>query len=773
MHEFRPNSYIGTSLLRREDLRLVRGRGEFVGDISLPGMLHAAILRSAFPHGKITRLDVTRACAMAGVHTVIRASDIGRATPRIPMRQERLESLARFEQPVLAEERVRYVGEPVAIVVADSRALAEDALELIEFSVEPAPVSTGLPRERTSFEAVREQLGNDIALTLYGRLGDADAALKKAHYVRSETFKVQRHSAMPMETRGLVASLDEDGSLSVYGAVKVPFWNRKLLAAQLGLPLEKIRMHEIDVGGGFGVRGEFYPEDFLIPFAAMHVGRPVKWIEDRREHFVSTNHAREMECELAIACDENGHVVGLRGEAWCDVGAYLRTNAMTQPRNVAQVISGPYNVPNIDMTAVLLMSNKAPAGTYRGPGRFEADFFRERLFDMAAADLGIDRVEFRRKNLITGGQMPYLLPTIQPYNSTTECDSGDYVTPFDRCLKEIRWNERQTVVGAPDEQGHYLGLGIGCYIESGASGPRENVRIILEVDETFTVYTGSSGVGQGIETTMAQIAADSLEVPVEKINTIRHGSTDYLEEGFGTYGSRSIVMGGSALVDAATNLRRVIREAAASHFEISADEVKLSGTRLVVKGVEHAVADVVRLPLSATGTYASEKRTYSYGTHAAYVQVDIESGQVKLLDYVAVDDIGRAINPDTLNGQTLGGIVQGLGGAMLESLDYDEDGQCLTGTFADYLQPSATDFPNIRNIGLEICPSPNNPLGAKGGGEGGIIPVGGVMANAVASALSRVNAQPKELPLTPWYVWEMAQGLASGLGDDKLREERA
>ncbi len=753
--ERRPNSYIGASLPRREDMRLLRGKGQFVDDLELPGMLHALILRSPHAHGRLIRLDTEPARRLPGVHSVIVAADIGPALPRIPMRQEALDELRQFEQPVLADGKVRYVGEPVAVLLADSRAVAEDAAELIGIEIEPIQPVTGMtgagPRDVPLFAECQD----NVAMTLRGFMGEADAAFASAPYVRTENFRVQRHSAFPLETRGLLAHHDRtSGHLTVYGAAKVPFAIRAVLARQLAMPVDAITMVENDVGGGFGVRGEFYPEDFLIPFAAIHSGRPVKWTEDRLEAFLATNHAREMECELSIACRRDGVLLGLRGTAKCDLGAYMRTNAITQPRNVVQVISGPYRVPHIDVRALLLMTNKTPAGTYRGPGRFEADFFRERLLDLAASDLGIDRLEMRRRNLVTSAEMPYQLPRVSPYNTGTECDSGDYPVTFERCLDAIGWADKAPLQGCLVD-GRYHGLGIGCYIESGASGPRENVKLSLESDGTITLRTGSCGVGQGIETVMAQIAADALELPIERINPVLHGSTTHLEQGYGTYGSRTVVMGGSAIVDAAGKLQVAIRTAAAQSLGCRAEEIRISPDRIEGVTGTKSWSEVGAFGLSAEGSYGSEKRTYSYGAHAAHVAVDPGTGRVEVLDYVGVEDIGRAINPATLKGQTVGAIVQGLGGVLLEELHYGADGQILVGSFADYLLPTAGDFPAIKTTTLELHPSPNNPIGAKGGGEGGMIPVAGVIANAVASALSGFRAKPNELPLTPERIWRM------------------
>src|SRR5438067_5644683 len=547
--------------------------------------------------------------------------------------------------------------------------------------------------------------------------GDALAA--RAPYSRRERFAVQRHSAVCLEPRGLLARwYGARTKLTVSGAAKVPFSTRRTLAKNMDLPEECIDMLEPDVGGGFGVRGEFYPEDFLIPFAARRLGQPVKWTEDRRENLMASNHSREMQAELEIRCERDGHVVALRGQVWVDVGAYFRANGTIPPRNVAQFLSGPYRVPSIHVESYAHLTNKTPIGTYRGPGRFEADFFRERLFDMAARDLGIDPVEFRRRNLPRPDELPYPLAIVRPPEKQEELDTGDYAAALERCLTEFGWQEKAKLNGKLID-GRYHGSAVACFIEGGAAGPRENARIELDNEGGATVYVGSANVGQGLETVCAQIAAEALGLPIEKIRVL-HGSTTLLKEGFGAFHSRSVVMGGSAILDAARKLRD-------------------TGAR------------------SAEGTFAGHKHTYAYGAAAAQVAVDARTGHVQVLEYVMVEDLGRVINPLTATGQAIGAVVQGLGGTLLEHLQYDEQGQFLTASLADYLLPGADDFPNIRAIITGNSPSPNNPLGAKGGGEGGIVPVAGVVANAVAAALAPLKVEPRELPLSPPRLWEMIQ----------------
>jgi aerobic carbon-monoxide dehydrogenase large subunit len=756
------NAFIGSPTERLEDLRFLRGRGEYVDDLTRSGLLHAAILRSAHAHGRIRAIETSGARGMPGVHSVITAADLGLKIPCVPMRLQPLPEFEPFAQPVIAHDKVRYVGEALAVVVAESAALAEDALAEIKVDIEPLPPVADRHASAQNASLLFEETGSNLALKFHAVLGDAAAAFRAADYVRRESFRVQRHMAMPMETRGLLAEWDAARArLSVNGAAKVLFFNRRTLAKQMGLAEDAIDMVENDVGGGFGARGEFYPEDFLIPFAARHTGRPVKWIEDRREQLVTVNHAREQECDIEIACARDGTVLGLRGHAYSDVGAYMRTNGAISARNVAQFMSGPYRIPNIDIDVALQLTNKTPVGTYRGPGRFETDFFRERLLDMTAHDLGLDRIELRRRNLVSKAEMPYTIATITPYESKDAFDSGDYQVTLARCLDEFGWAEKAKLSGKLID-GRYHGLALGCFVEGGAAGPKESARLVLETDGTFRVYVGSSAVGQGLETVFAQIAADALEIPMERIRGVFHGSTSCVSDGYGAYHSRSVVMGGSAILAAAAGLREAIRATAARRLQCAPSEVTLLDDRATASaGQSVPLAGLAEAPISFEGSFLNKRHTYAYGTHAAQVAVDPKLGHVTLIDYLAVEDCGRIINPLTLRGQVIGALVQGLGGAFLENLIYDDDGQFLTGSLADYLVPTASDFPNLRAVVLESNPSPINPLGAKGAGEGGIIPVGGVIANAVANALATFGVEPRELPLTPARVWHLlrdAQG---------------
>jgi carbon-monoxide dehydrogenase large subunit len=750
------NSYVGSAVERREDLRFVRGRGQYIDDLSPDGLLHAVILRSSVTHGRIRSIDAAAALEIAGVHAVITARDMPGGPPRIAMRLQPLPEFKPFEQCVIADAEVRYVGEPIAVVLATSTAVGEDALDRIVVDIEPLPVVFDCETSAKGDRLLFAEQGTNCAMTFTAECGDADAAFKAAPYVRREKFRTGRHYGLTMEPRGVMAEwAAATGRLTVSGAAKVPFFNRRILAKLMGLPEDAIAMVENDVGGGFGARGEFYPEDFLIPFAARHVGRPVKWIEDRRENLMAMNHARQAQVDVEIACTRDGTILALRGHADVDMGAYMRTNGAVAARNIAQFMAGPYRIGNIKLKSSLWMTNKTPVGTYRGPGRFETDFFRERLLDMVAKDLRLDRVELRRRNLIPASAMPYRIATITPFPSTDEIDSGDYRVALDRCLEEFGWADKAKLQGKLID-GRYHGLAVGCFIEGGAAGPKETARLEINPDGAVAVFIGSSAVGQGVETVFAQIAADALEIPMDRISGVHHGSTAYVSDGYGAYHSRSVVMGGSALLDATKNLCDLIRATAAKRFECTPSEIEVSADRITGPGAISATfADFAGL--NAEGIFLNKKHTYTYGTHAAHVTVDPRIGQVEIVDYVTVVDCGRIINPMTVRGQVIGSLVQGLGGALLEDLRYDEDGQLLTGSLADYLLPTAGDFPKLRAIVTDAFPSPINPLGAKGAGEGGIISAGGIMANAVANALSTFGAEPRELPLTPQRIWEMVE----------------
>ena len=555
---------VGRPLTRREDARLLTGRGRYIGDIARDGMLHAAVLRSPRPHGRIRRIDTTKAAALPGVVGVFTAADLADFLKPIWPRIGALPGFENFLQLPIATDEVRYVGEPIAVVAAENPYIAEDALALISVEIDELPAILTWADAQNSSTLVHARAGTNIAQIAVGR-GDADAAFRSAPYVRRERFSVQRHSAIPLETRGLLAVWDNARQhMELIGATKIPFFNRSLLATMLDLPESSVDLKVVDVGGGFGVRGEFYPEDFLVPFMAKTLGRPVKWIEDRREHMMATNHSREVTCDLAIACNRDGTIRGLRADVMVDIGAYARGTGGTVPTRCAQFLPGPYRIENFACNVNAYVSNKTPAGTYRGPGRVEANFFRERLIDMAAADLEIDPAEFRRRNLVTAQEMPYGIGRLVSYEAPAQYDSGDYRALFERALQEIGWHDKQAMQGR-EIDGWYHGLGLACFVESGAGGTKENARIRLAPDGTLDVYVGSASSGQGHETVLAQVCADTLGVGLDQIR-ITCASTDELADGFGTWHSRTAVMAGNAVLKTARDFIEQARTLASDYL---------------------------------------------------------------------------------------------------------------------------------------------------------------------------------------------------------------
>jgi carbon-monoxide dehydrogenase large subunit len=762
------NLYVGQPLERSEDARLLQGQGSFVDDIVRPEMLHAAILRSDVPHGRIRTIEVSDASRIPGVVAIVTGRDLGPLAP-IPIRLAPIEGFDRFLQPPIAIDKVRYVGEPIAVVIAQTRYIAEDALDAIAVEIEAlGPVldrETAHGAKSLLFEANETNVAAHYTVSM----GDAEGAFATADYTRRERFRCHRHTAAPMETRGMVAEWNAAaGHMDVWGSTKVPWFNRRALAAMLDVREDAIDMHEADVGGGFGVRGEFYPEDVLIPLVARRLGRPVKWIEDRREHLLSTNHSREIECELEIACRRDGTLLGMRGQVFGDMGAYIRTNGGVVPAKAAQFLPGPYRIPNMEFGVEFFVTNKTPTATYRAPGRFESNFFRERLFDMAAADLGVDPVDFRRKNLITEAELPYSLGRLVPYETETHYDTGDYPLAFERALVEIGYEGLRELQGR-EVDGRRHGIGLACFVESSGAGPKEFARLALTEGGGIDVFVGCTSLGQGHETVFAQIAADALGLPYDVFRVFR-GSTVHLPEGFGTYHSRAVVMGGSAILAAAETFVAELCGFAATLLGRDPQEVAWrDGTLAAGDGapsvsLETLAAEAARQGkiLEASGSFSNTVRTYTYGTHAAHVAVDPATGRVEILDFVSVEDIGRAVNPALVHEQAIGGIVQGLGGAFLDEIIYSDEGQPLTVSFADYLLPTASDFPNVRSVTLELKRSPSNPLGVKGAGEGGIVAVAGAVANAVAAALAPLGVNVTELPLSPPKIWALIHEGSAG-----------
>lgn len=758
------HGYVGTPIKRREDIRFITGRATYVDDIKLPHMLHAAILRSPRAHARISSIDTSKALALPGVVKVFTFQDLGELAVPVPIRMYQLPGLERYLQPLLAQNKVRYVGEPVALAVAESRYLAEDALDAIDVEYEDLPAIVDVYEALKNKVLIHEEAGTNLAAVHKFSIGDVDRAFQEAEYTRREEFRVHRFTGNPMETRGFVACFDRGKEeLTVWGVTKLPHLNRQTIAAFLKLPERKLHFIENDIGGGFGIRGELYPEDFLIPFAALELGQPVKWIEDRREHLVAANHSRENRCELEVAARRDGTILAFRAIFYGDMGAYVRTHGGLVPCSTAALLTGPYRIPNYQANISLVMTNKTGLGTFRAPGRYESCFYRERMFDLMAKDLGIDPVELRFKNLIRPEEIPYEVGVTRPGSSPTILDSGDYPSALKRGLDEFAYETLKPLQGRC-VNGKYYGTGVACFVKNtGGLEPYEGARIVIGDRNDVAVYLSISVLGQGHETAMAQICADALGVPMDWI-TVVHGNTDVTPFGWGTFASRGTVMCGSAVHLTARKLKQKLLRATGEQLGCDADTLDLREGKVyrinteappvdlndIVHKVRHSGTLNQGLPeLEETAYFHSNQMTYSYGAHLARVAVDAETGMMEVVKYLVVEDVGRCINPLLVHGQTVGSAVQGIGGTLLEELIYDENGQLLTGSFMDYLLPTSTDVPDIGSVILEEAPSPLNPLGVKGAGEGGIVGTGAALANALSHALVDFGVQVKSLPLTP------------------------
>ena len=755
---------IGAPIKRKEDVRLLTGRGKYAADVRLPGLLHAAVLRSPYPHARIAAVRGAAARAVPGVAAVITADDLGTA-PRIPVRlgQRAGAGPNACLQPPLATGVVRYVGEPVAFVVAASRYLAEDALELVEIDWEPLPVVADARRATDpSAPILHAAIGSNIVERLVTRAGDPAGAMAGAERRLSERLAVQRHTGVPMETRGLTAAYDPgSGVITLWGVAKVPHFNRRVLADLLGHPEHLIHFIELEVGGGFGVRGEFYPEDFIVPWAAVRLGRPVQWIEDRREHLIAANHSRQQYHDAEIGVRRDGTIVALRDRFMADLGAYIRTHGVVVPELTIALLPGPYRIKHYECEALCVLTNKTPTGTYRGPGRYEGTFVRERLIDRVAAELGLDPADVRRRNFIDAGEMPYEVGGAS-LGQRTVYDCGDYRSAFEQALAAMDYPAMRAEQAQARARGRYLGIGLGCVLEKAGLGPWEYARVEVDGSGTVVVYSGVAAVGQGIETTLAQVVAEELALDAADV-TVVHGDSARVPFGIGGFASRGAAVALPAALEAARKVREKIFRVAASLLEAHAGDLVLDAGTVHVKGLPERSVTLRQLAraavpgppgmepgLHAAHFFEAPKMTYPYGTHVAAVEVDPATGRVTLRKYVVTYDVGRAINPMIVDGQITGGLAQGLGGAIFEELVYDEQGQPLVTTFMDYLVPTAMDMPEETIVKiLEETPTPLNPLGVKGVGEGGSSGAGAAIANGVADALAPLGVAITELPLSP------------------------
>ncbi len=778
--------WIGSPIKRVEDPRFLTGEAIFSGDISLPRMVHAAFLRSPYAHAKIVSIDTSRAKQMPGVVTVITAHD-EQFKPLIDLLPP-LEGLQRTPQPLLAKEKVRFVGEAIAVVVAEDRYLAEDAVGELEASVEYEILQAHVDAEKAMDDVENllfPELGSNVFYRKKDRVGEVDGAFDSADLVVKRTYHTNRVSAAPMEGRACVAKYDKAyGQLTLWLSTQSPHVDRNLLAQSLDISENKVRVIAPDVGGGFGQKQPTYPEELVIAAMARRLGRPVKWVEDRREHLLSSAHAKEQTIYIEGAFKKDGTLLALRAQCIGDSGGYSLnpTSGLIEPSFSATGIPGVYRLRNYEYEIVGVLTNKTPIGPYRGVGWTAGNTAREGLLDAAARELEIDPIQLRLKNMIQADEFPYDNCIHQLY------DSGSYVESLNKAAELAGYDDFRKEQAEARKQGQYLGVGVCCFVEPSAFGSQvaaqmgwplpshDNASVSMDPSGKVIVSTGLLSHGQGHETSLAQVAADTLGIDVKDI-VVQRGDTDNAPWGMGTYASRSAVIGGGSVSKAARDVRDRLLALAGSMLEAPAQDLEIEDSRIFVKGspqrslavseVAHAAyynprirVEGVEPRLQSTRFY-DPPATYSNGTVLAMVEVDTETGITKIRRIIFVEDCGTMINPFIIDGMMMGAIAQGVGSALLEHLVYDSSGQLLTTTYMDYLIPTSAEIPPVETVHIE-SPSPFTVGGIKGMGEGGVIATPAAVTNAIVDALASFNPQVRDLPLGPDKVFKIVQAAGAG-----------
>jgi aerobic carbon-monoxide dehydrogenase large subunit len=774
---------VGRPLLRREDRRLLTGRGQFVADLELPRQLHAAFVRSPLAHARIRRVDLSRAAAFPGVALAMSGGDLAAVLPPVPDAQLVLpskwttqvqHSFHNPQQPLLAHDKVRHVGEAVAVVLARSRYEAEDAAELVELDLEPLPAVTDVAAALApGAPLVHEHLGTNLIGSFAIRKGDVAAALAAAPHRLRRDFYHHRYTGMPMEGRGVAALYEARAdNVTIWSSTQVVHWVRREAAHILGLPEARVRVVALDVGGGFGIKGHAYPEELLIPFLAKKLGRPVRWIEDRHEHLQSAIHSRDQRHAVEIGFDADGRILALADDFTVDCGAFNPIGSAIA-YNTAVHLPGPYKIPNIAVSSRIATTNKVPNAPYRGAGRPEAAFAMERSIDIVARTLGLEPAEVRRRNMVRADEMPYPVGLAYRDGEPIVYDSGDYPRALDQALAALggidAFRARQA---AARQQGKRLGLGIGCYVEGTGVGPFEGATVRIDPGGKVYVSAGAASQGQGMETIFAQVVADAWRVAPEDVVLV-FADTAAIPMGGGTFASRSTVTLSAAIHHASERLRHKAFAVAANLLECAPADLELRDGGIGVVGVPGSEVSLARVAAAArpgwdhgrpagvdagleeTCYWEPPTVTWSYAVHAAIVTVDAELGQVTVEQYAVAHDCGNVVNPLLVEGQIAGGTVQGIGGILFEDLPYDAEGQLLAGSLIDYLLPTASDVPTLKLSHLH-SPSPLNPLGVKGVGEGGAVAPPAAIANAVADALGL------EFNTTPLRPAEIVAALRRG-----------
>jgi carbon-monoxide dehydrogenase large subunit len=777
--ELMATQYFGQRIKRNEDPRLLTGRALFVDDVNLPGMLHVAFLRSPYAHARLRSVDASAAREREGVVAVYAAGDLGDYWCNGPLlvSPPPVEGIVFNErtQPILAMDKVRHLGEPIAAVVAESRYLAEDALTDILVDYEPLPAVVDLETALEHESAlVHDDLDSNVAAHVVQKIGDYQQAKSGAHTVISRRLIYDHGTAAALENRGIVADWDARSQrLTVWDTTQAPNPIRNGLASILGLSENQVRVIAPFIGGGFGPKiMMFYPEEMIVPWAAMRLGRPVKWIEDRSENFVATTQERSQVHHAEIALSEDGTILGVHDIFLHDSGAY-DPYGLTVPLNSQCTLLGPYKIPNYHSEFTAVFTNKTIVTPYRGAGRQHGVFVIERLLDLAAKELGISLPEIRRKNFIPPDEFPYDNEIIYQDFTNLVYDSGDYEPSLDGALEMIGYDEFvNEVQPKARKEGRKVGIGVVAYVEGTGIGPYEGARVQVQQSGRVSVATGIGTQGQGHFTSYAQIVAEQLQVDIDKIDLVT-GDTDQFHWGTGTFASRGAVVAGNAINEAAKDVRVKILKAASDELEVAEEDLELVGGEVRVVGapsrsislgdlaakanpLRGAVKPGTEPGLEATNYFGPDRGATANGVHAMILEVDPETMMVDIQKFVVVHDCGRVINPLILDGQVQGGVAQGIGNAFYEQLIFDENGQLLNGSFMDYLLPTALDVPNV-SVGHVETPSPLNPLGTKGAGEAGAIPAGPLFTQALEDALEMEGLELLEIPLSPSRLWELVQ----------------
>ena len=772
--------YFGERIKRNEDQQLLTGQALFVDDVNFPDMLHAAFVRSTYAHGRVKRIDVSAARERPGVVAVYTAADLGdywQPGPLLvqpPPTIERLVFNKRTQVP-LARDKVKHVGEPIVLIVAESRYLAEDAAADVWVDIEPLEPAVDLERALDqNAPLIHEDLASNLAAHVIQEKGNYAAIRDQADLLLKRRLVYDRGTAAAMENRGVVAQWGaKSRRLTVWDTTQAPIFIRNGLAGMLGLSEHQVRVIAPFIGGGFGPKiMMFYPEEVLLPWAAIRLNRPVKWIEDRAENFFATTQERGQVHYVEIALRSDGKILGVHDTFFHDTGAY-DPYGLTVPINSQCNVLGPYDIPHYYSEFKAVFTNKPTVTPYRGAGRQHGVFVIERMLDFAAKELGLDRVEIRRRNFLPPEAFPHNHQIIFQDFAPLTYDSGNYLASLEKAVEMIGYDrfskEEQPRLKA---EGRHVGLGLAAYVEGTGIGPYEGARVTIEASGKVSVATGVGTQGQGHFTSFAQIVADALGVDVRRVYLVT-GDTDAFHWGAGTFASRGAVVAGNAINAAAQEVRQKVLRLAGQEMEVAEEDLDLVDGRVRVKGAPERAISLGELALKAnplrgavkpgaepgleaTRYFGPERGTTANGVHAIIVEVDPETMLVEIKRYVVVHDCGVVINPLILEGQIHGGVAQGIGNAFYEQLVFDEQGQLLTASFMDYLLPTATDVPRIE-VGHIVTPSPLNPLGIKGAGEAGAIPTGAVFAQAVEDALADFGLEILEIPLSPTRLFELRQ----------------